>query len=943
MPNCLGGLVRDFVHWLKSASGQLLAWEWSGKQRHYQEMLRESKVEALSEEEVIDLFANLWAARFAGVKSDPAKTARKIIEGNGLEKVKEWLKDLLARGEKRLSPEDFDDLVGRLKGIGHAMLSELLCLRFPERYWIWNRQLDNAIRKLEQYKAVKWEQPSKGTEGQKYFAYQKVLDSILSAMREVPEISETLGREPSYYSDADMFVWWIAGERKVWRMAPGENAEWWDECRDKNCILIGWREAAQQAPNGDFSKVESKDAMKELLQRVYKQREGVRGWHQVWAFVREMKQGDIIVAKRGTREVIGIGIVISDYIPPNSSEHPLGENHDWRHARKVDWRIDEPVSVDFNLGTQTLIEEAEWNKIVEAYKQRGIDVYERLWGQKVNEQPNQQGNKFKLSEYFKVRGFYFTDEQIATFYAALKTKGFVILSGLSGTGKTKLAELFAELFATEQEEEEPQEVGETDIVLDVQPYMLKYKRFIIPVRYWEMLQPLSIGEELKIEIVVGEASERCKLKRWEHPANPQGYTQLLLKGKVAQWFVDNLRTGDRFKIEPQYDDDGNLQSLNLMKLEKRKVRRLQTVHLFLSVRPYWRDSKALLGYYNPLTERYESTPLLKFLLRARDDYEKNGDNAKPYFVILDEMNLSHVEYYFADFLSVLESGRDERGWTKEPLRLHSFKRSIRDQDEQEIPPEFHLPPNLYIIGTVNIDETTYMFSPKVLDRAFTIEFRDVDFSDYPKSGSDSAKQIADQIRDAILNDLRNGGKFCAVAADKGKIKRAIEEGLGDAKQQLEELNRRLQPYDLHFGYRVLDEIALFVRYAKSLPEEVGKALNGDEALDYAVLMKVLPKFHGPRQKLERPLREILKWSAANDTPEWVKDLTKQPTLQDIVSLLGKLAQPQKRQEGAEKQEGTNRQEDAQQQESKFRYPATAKKALQMLRQLYETGFASFAQ
>jgi len=142
---------------------------------------------------------------------------------------------------------------------------------------------------------------------------------------------------------------------------------------------------------------------------------------------------------------------------------------------------------------------------------------------------------------------------------------------------------------------------------------------------------------------------------------------------------------------------------------------------------------------------------------------------------------------------------------------------------------------------------------------------------------------------------------------------------------------------------VLDEIALFVRYAKSLPEEVGKALNGDEALDYAVLMKVLPKFHGPRQKLERPLREILKWSAANDTPEWVKDLTKQPTLQDIVSLLGKLAQPQKRQEGAEKQEGTNRQEDAQQQESKFRYPATAKKALQMLRQLYETGFASFAQ
>ncbi|MCX7968392.1 MAG: hypothetical protein N3B10_07875 [Armatimonadetes bacterium] len=729
------------------------------------------------------------------------------------------------------------------------------------------------------------------------------------------------------------------GIGRKWRMAPGENAKWWDECRSNGCILIGWEEVAEEmAKRGsDLKAVNTKSDMKGLFAEVYgKKGRGAGGWSQVWKFVHEMKPGDIVVAKTGRHQILGIGIVTSDYIPPNSPEHPLKEKHEWRGARKVDWRIitEEPIEVGFDLGAQTLARESRWDEIVKAYKeQRGIDVNERLWRQKDNEQPVLQESKFGLAEYFKARGFYFTQKQIATFYAALKTKGFVILSGLSGTGKTKLAELFAELFATEQEIEEEPQVSETDIVLDVQPYMLKYKRFIIPVRYWEMLQPLNIGEEVEVEVVAGEAREHCKLKRWEHPANPQGYIQLLLKGSVAQWFADNLQAGDKFKIEPQHDD-GNLQSLTFVKLEKRKTKRLQTVHIFLSVRPDWRDGKPLLGYYNPLTERYESTPLLRLLLRARADYEQNRENAYPYFVILDEMNLSHVEYYFADFLSVLESGRDEKGWTKEPLRLHSFKQVVRDRDDQEIPPELHLPPNLYIVGTVNIDETTYMFSPKVLDRAFTIEFRDVSFGDYPTSESGDDKEIAEQIGEALLRDLRNDGKFCAVATNKQDIRQALN-ALGKHKEELEKLNQVLQPYDLHFGYRVLDEIALFVQYAKSLPEVVGKPLSDDEALDYAVLVKVLPKFHGPRQKLEKPLWHVMNWCLKNP----ISDLKPNELVQKVWEQLAD-GSDQKQLSGESVAEVLSRWNDS---KTKFRHPATARKALQMLRQLYETGFASFAQ
>jgi len=529
-------------------------------------------------------------------------------------------------------------------------------------------------------------------------------------------------------------------ERKIWRVAPGKGGEWWDECMKNGCIVIGWNEAAKEAPNNDFRQL-SKDKLKDLFKQVYGGKRGSGGWSQVWNFVHEIQPGDIIVAKRGTREIVGIGIVTSDCIPPKHSAHPFAsdENHElhYTHARKVDWRITESVQVNFDLGRQTVVRENRWEDIVKAYRAKGI-----VWD-------SGNSSSSSLVCYFEAKGFQFTEEQVTAFYAALKTKGFVILSGLSGTGKTKLAQLFAEL-----------------------------------------LCPCEKCQK-------GEGHNVCD----------------------------------------------------------------ECTHLFLSVRPDWRDSKALLGYYNPLTERYESTPLLEFLLRAAKDYDQNKSNAHPYFVILDEMNLAHVEYYFADFLSVLESGRDEKGWTKESLRFERIG-------------NLPLPPNLYIIGTVNIDETTYMFSPKVLDRAFTLEFREVDFSDYLGEGvnEEEARKIAEEIRGKILEDLRNGGKFCAVVADKDEVKKALQD-LGD-KKKLEKLNCTLQPYDLHFGYRVLDEIALFVQNAKNAPDDVVGKLSEDKALDYAVLMKVLPKFHGPRQKLETPLREVLKWAAKDNAPEWVKDTSK---------------------------------------------------------------------
>ena len=132
----------------------------------------------------------------------------------------------------------------------------------------------------------------------------------------------------------------------------------------------------------------------------------------------------------------------------------------------------------------------------------------------------------------------------------------------------------------------------------------------------------------------------------------------------------------------------------------------------------WTNREPLLGYVNALDNTEYILPengALQLLIEANENQEK------PYFLILDEMNLSHVERYFADFLSVMES--------KDKFKLHSSESNLNITDDDkfentiEVPSTLGWPKNLFIVGTVNIDETTYMFSPKVLDRANVIEFR----------------------------------------------------------------------------------------------------------------------------------------------------------------------------------------------------------------------------
>ena len=253
----------------------------------------------------------------------------------------------------------------------------------------------------------------------------------------------------------------------------------------------------------------------------------------------------------------------------------------------------------------------------------------------------------------------------------------------------------------------------------------------------------------------------------------------------------------------------------------------ESQYVIVPVGADWTNREPLLGYPNALNKLEYVSPengVLDIMIRAKENIEKTEEPTKPYFLILDEMNLSHVERYFADFLSTMESG--------DKIPLHKI-----ENDSLMVPPSIKLPKNLFIVGTVNIDETTYMFSPKVLDRANTIEFR--------LTEKDLENFIASDLK--LDMDLL---KAQGANMSEGFMKMALQEtdkNLKPSEADLKLFFSELKKSGAEFGYRTAREIGRLMYMLKELGE------SGDNLLDIAIMQKLLPKLHGSRNKLTKVL------------------------------------------------------------------------------------------
>lgn len=261
----------------------------------------------------------------------------------------------------------------------------------------------------------------------------------------------------------------------------------------------------------------------------------------------------------------------------------------------------------------------------------------------------------------------------------------------------------------------------------------------------------------------------------------------------------------------------------------------------------WTNREPLLGYPNALKPEEYVTPdngTLKLIIDACNHPEL------PYFLILDEMNLSHVERYFADFLSVMES--------KEEIPLYTS-----DTIKSNVPTSLKIPSNLFIIGTVNIDETTNMFSPKVLDRANTIEFRVT---------QDEMKSFLANIKSIDLNSLKGKGSGSAQHFLEMANNKSLTVPDGDTiNKALIQFFGELKKTGAEFGYRSATEILQLINQLSILDS----ALTTNQKIDIAVMQKLLPKLHGSRRKL-CPILEKLGGFCISGDFKVIKDVFEKP-------------------------------------------------------------------
>ena len=268
----------------------------------------------------------------------------------------------------------------------------------------------------------------------------------------------------------------------------------------------------------------------------------------------------------------------------------------------------------------------------------------------------------------------------------------------------------------------------------------------------------------------------------------------------------------------------------------------------IQVKPNWHNSMDVVGFYSNISGKYEFTPFVEFIVKAWLHQDT------PYFLCLDEMNLAPVEEYFAEFLSAIESrSTDENGdYITDPI-IKPFKNFGEKEgktmliqllgdadpiDKNPIAIHFYekgltLPPNLMVMGTVNMDETTFSFSRKVLDRAMSVEMNEVDYDKFLSGESEQFPLLTD-MNELLVNRPQRAAEVTGeIESDK-------------VIAYLKDVNTLLEGTPFKLGYRAANEAMLYVAACKKFSGNDYALVN---ALDEFTLMKILSRIEGDDSRL----------------------------------------------------------------------------------------------
>jgi hypothetical protein len=292
-------------------------------------------------------------------------------------------------------------------------------------------------------------------------------------------------------------------------------------------------------------------------------------------------------------------------------------------------------------------------------------------------------------------------------------------------------------------------------------------------------------------------------------------------------------------------------------LPRKFAQRTQSHFHQIPVQPQWADNTDLFGYVPTLAQgRFIEGKLVKGLLEAK------AEPNKLVIAVLDEMNLAPVEHYFSDFLSVAETRARVGGQISSdelPIELPAVPPN--GPDDQADLRGIRLPANLRVVGTANMDETTHTFSPKVLDRAFTIEFDDPDLTSFASGAAANPSETFEELAQIVIRQTNAISVLEARAASQDLFEHIAA--------LLAEVQDILSPAGIKFGYRTRDAILLYLHFWREL--ELSDIVSGYAALDFCLLQKVLPKISGSGEGLAESLKNLGAWLKAraeiqNPTP-----------------------------------------------------------------------------
>ena len=706
-----------------------------------------------------------------------------------------------------------------------------------------------------------------------------------------------------YRKDLDDVITVQNEKVKYWLYAPGANADMWEEFYSLGIMGLGWDEL------GNLEQYPDKVSLVKKLQEINNTSSTYKNDANAnYEFKDLISIGDIIFVKKGRSELLGYGIVTSDYFYDESRSI-------YKSCRKIEWKKKGVWKTDHSLALKTLTEITKYAGYAEKLlhlidgKNTGtlIDFYEQIEKFITQAQTNDlktssnnylqsyrgldvkisfgQGTASKIPWISFLRSGQTTSNGIYPVYLYFKSENLLILAyGVSVTNSPENIWNLPGLLSISDYYSEnhlgvPSNYGNSYV----------YKVYNVNKLPDASIMNKDLDDLLTYYNDLDFSDNQSINMQFDYDVfnNISKDAGLIFSPLLIKRFIASLCTKP-FLICSGLSGSGKTK---LAQAFAQWISADESQYAIVPVGADWTNREPLLGYPNALNKEEYVSPengVLDLMIRAKQNIENSDELTKPYFLILDEMNLSHVERYFADFLSTMESG--------DKIPLHKI-----ENDSLIVPPSIKLPKNLFIVGTVNIDETTYMFSPKVLDRANTIEFRltESDLEDFITS---DIKLDMELLKSQGANMSES---FMSIALQES------DKNLKPVADDLKLFFSELKKSGAEFGYRTASEIGRLMYMLKELGE------TGDTLLDIAIMQKLLPKLHGSRNKLTKVL-PILGGFCLSDSSRIKEDYL-------------------------DKFMGNNLTEDELKSDMNIKYKISFEKICRMYKNAVENGFASYAE